>query len=264
MAGIGEMLRAVRIQWGLSLRDVKKRSLHLANEWGSRSYEVSGSWLCKMERGSFDITVPKLISLATIYNRPPEELLRQCLPTPPASLGRDQHLGLSSSVLAAENGPLDEEAQHLLSDGFNSDPIPEATMLLPLDTSAAATPIRRAIVGLQDRSLYPMIRPGSVLKIDVQKRAIASRKEWTNEFDRPIYLLQTHKGLVSGWCELDGEGLWLTLITHNLSREPGQRWRYRKEVEVIGRAVAVAIRLTPLNPVRSGNPAQESIGLTRA
>jgi hypothetical protein len=260
VAGIGETLRAVRIQWGLSLRDVKKRSLSLANEWGSRSYEVSGSWLCKMERGNFEISVPKLISLATIYSRPPEELLRQCFPALSVSLGRHQLPGPNSTVLVGGGGPLDDEAQHLLPNGFTSQPIPEATMLLPLEANTASTPIRRAIVGLRDRALYPMIRPGSVLKIDIQKRAIASRKEWTNEFDRPIYLLQTHKGLVSGWCELDREGLWLTLITHNLSREASQRWRYRKEVEVIGRAVAVAIRLTPLEPTSSSNATQGTFG----
>jgi hypothetical protein len=117
-------------------------------------------------------------------------------------------------------------------------------MLLPLENSMVSTPYRRAIIGRRDKTLDPMIRPGSILKIDTQKRAIASRKEWTNEFDRPIYLLQTHKGFVCGWCELDKEGLWLTLVTHSLSHEPCQRWRYRKEVEVIGRAVAVSMRLT--------------------
>jgi hypothetical protein len=262
VAGIGEMLRAVRIQWGLSLRDVKKRSLTLANEWGSRSYEVSGSWLCKMERGSFDITVPKLISLATIYSRPPEELLRQCLPGAPASLGCDRLLGPNSTVLVTVGGPMAEEAQSLLPGDFTLQPIPEATTLLPLDMSTSSTPIRRAIIGLRDRALYPMIRPGSVLKIDTQKRAIASRKEWTNEFDRPIYLLQTYNGLLSGWCELDRDGLWLTLITHNLSRETSQRWRYRKEVEVIGRAVAVAIRLGPINAAPTSSADDRRGGLS--
>ena len=45
VARIGEMLREARIQWGLSLRDVKDRSQALAKQWGSRSYEVSFSWL---------------------------------------------------------------------------------------------------------------------------------------------------------------------------------------------------------------------------
>lgn len=256
MAGIGEMLRSVRIQWGLSLRDVKKRSLGLADEWGSRSYEVSGSWLCKAERGEFDITVPKLISLATIYSRPPEELLKHCLPAPPRSVARTQFFGPNSTVFVTGGGLLDQEERSLLPDGFSSGPIPEDTMLLPLEVDTASTPIRRAVVGRRDRALFPMIRPGSVLKIDTRKKAIASPKDWTNEFDRPIYLLQTHEGLVSGWCELDKEGQWLTLITHNLSRVVSQRWRYKKDVEVIGRAVAAALRLTPFEDAPTGKGSQ--------
>ena len=244
MAGIGETLRSFRIQWGLSLRDVKKRSLSLADEWGNRSYEVSGSWLCKAERGQFEMTVPKLISLATIYSRPPEELLRECLPAPSKSIAHDHLLRPNSTVIVAGGGPLDQQTRNELPDGFTSGPIPEDTTLLATESSLASTSIRRAMIGQRDRALFPMIRPGSVLKIDTQKKAIASRKEWTNEFDRPIYLVQTHKGLTSGWCELDKDGLWLTLVTHNLSHQPSLRWRYRKEVEVIGRAVAVAIRLT--------------------
>jgi hypothetical protein len=257
VAGIGEVLRLVRIQWGLSLRDVKKRSLGLADEWGSRSYEVSGSWLCKAERGNFDITVPKLISLATIYSRPPEELLKYCLPAPPRAVPQDQFFGPNSTVFVTGGGLLDQEERDLLPDGFSSGPIPEDTVLLPLQADRVSTPFRRAVIGRRDRALFPMIRPGSVLKVDVRKKAIASPKEWTNEFDRPIYLLQNRKGLVSGWCELDKDGQWLTLITHNLSRVISERWRYKQDVEVVGRAVAVAHRLTPFE-----NESSKRAGLT--
>jgi uncharacterized membrane protein YccC len=37
----------------------------LAKQWGSRSYEVSFSWLSKLESGEHEMTLPKLISLAT-------------------------------------------------------------------------------------------------------------------------------------------------------------------------------------------------------
>jgi hypothetical protein len=235
VAAIGEMLRAVRMQWGFSLRDVKKQSLSLADAWGSRAYEISGSWLCKMERGSFDISVPKLIALATIYSRPPEELLQHCLPATAAP--RDQPQPRNPSQRS-----LEREAQQLFPGGGVPGRVPAVTTLLALEGAAAH--LRQAIVGERDRALSPMILPGSVLKIDTQKRAIAGRREWSTEYDRPIYLLQTRLGLASGWCELDKTGLWLSLIPHPLSPEPNQRWRYRKEVEVIGRAVAAAIPLT--------------------
>ena len=87
-----------------------------------------------------------------------------------------------------------------------------------------------------------MIRAGSILLIDTQRRAIASRKEWTHEFDRPIYFLLTRTGYVSGFCELDRQSEWLTLVPHALSFEGNKRWRYRKEIEVIGTVAGVFMR----------------------
>ncbi len=52
MPGIGDLLRSIRSQWGLSLRDVNDRSKALAQQWGSRSYKVSVSWLAKLEKAS--------------------------------------------------------------------------------------------------------------------------------------------------------------------------------------------------------------------
>jgi len=254
VAGIGEVLRSVRVQWGLSLRDVRNRSLGLAEEWGSRAYEVSGSWLCKAERGNPDITVPKLISLATIYSRPPEELLRLCLPADARSKQRNVCFGPRPAVLVGSERLLDREELDLLPDGFVSTSIPEDTMLLPLQPARTSSPFRRAVVGCRDRALFPMVRPGSVLEIDTRKKAIASRKEWTNEFDRPIYLLQTHVSLVSGWCELDEDSQYLTLKTHPLSGFESARWRYKQDVEVIGRTLAVAHRLAPFEKEVSEKP----------
>ena len=87
-----------------------------------------------------------------------------------------------------------------------------------------------------------MIRAGSIVLINTQKRAIASRREWNHEFDRPIYFLLTRTGYVSGFCELDKEQEWLTLVPHPLSYETNRRWRYRKEIEVIGTVAAVFMR----------------------
>jgi transcriptional regulator with XRE-family HTH domain len=243
MARIGAAFRAIRRQWGLSLREVEERSARLAQEWGDESYQISASWLARVERGKHELTVPKLIALATIYNQPPEELLSHCRP---GEIGPPQNHQLPgpNTTLLLTDGPLDEQARYLLPDRFTTDSPPEQTTLLPPEAGPLPSQYRRAIIGRQDRTLDPMIRAGSILKIDTQKRTIASRKEWTNEFDRPIYFLLTHAGYVCGWCELDKESIWLTLITHPLSHATSQRWRYRKEVEVVGRVVAGAIRFT--------------------
>jgi len=243
MATIGEKLRQVRVQWGLSLREVRERSIGLANAWGNSSYEISASWLARLERGKHEMTVPKLISLATIYSKPPEELLREYHPRSMTMTLPDGFKGPNVTLLVKE-GPLGVKARQILPDNFSTDPIPEDTMLLPLENEMLQTPYRRVMIGQRDRTLDPMIRPGAIVQVDTQFRSIAQRKEWTNEFDRPIYLLYTHAGYVCGWCELDKESTWLTVVAHSLSPEPCRRWRYQKEVEVIGRAVAVAIRLS--------------------
>jgi hypothetical protein len=52
----------------------------------------------------------------------------------------------------------------------------------------------------------------------------------------------TREGYVCGWCELDASSEWLTLIPHPLSPASSRRWKYRTEIENLGRVTAVAIR----------------------
>ena len=243
MAVIGEILRSLRLESGLSLRDVKDRSKGLAALWGNRSYEVSASWLAKLEAGGHEISVSKLISLATIYSKPPEELLYLCEPTL-SEVELFDSFGRPNTRVLVGAGLLEKSVGKFLSQDFVADLIPDHTMLLPLDDALAATPYRKALIGRGDGALDPMIRPGAILKIDTSKKAIEKNRDWTHDFDRPIYLMRTHQGLVTGWCELDEEGLWLTVVAHPISEQLPQRWRYRKEIEVVGRVVAVSQRST--------------------
>src|ERR1700744_6183429 len=80
MAGIGSRLRSIRQQWQLSLREVEERSLRFAQERGNQSYQVSASWLDRLEREEHELTVNKLIALADIYNLATDELLRDMYP----------------------------------------------------------------------------------------------------------------------------------------------------------------------------------------
>ena len=80
MAAVGAILRTIRQQWKLSLREVEERSLRFAQEKGKQSYQISASWLDRLEREEHELTVNKLIVLAGIYNLPPEQLLRSVYP----------------------------------------------------------------------------------------------------------------------------------------------------------------------------------------
>jgi hypothetical protein len=90
--------------------------------------------------------------------------------------------------------------------------------------------------------MHPVVRPGSIVLIDTQKRAIAQRKDRNHESDRPIYFLLTRARFVSGFCELDRDSGWLTLIPHQLSPESSRRWRYKTEIKVVGTVAAIFSR----------------------
>jgi transcriptional regulator with XRE-family HTH domain len=241
--GIGLVFRAIRQQWKLTLREVEERSLRFAQERGNQSFQISASWLVRLEREEHELTVNKLIVLAEIYNLRPEQLLRTLYPgtTQPGLL---RQLSIPNATIMLTEGPLEDQARYLLSDALVPDPSPDETTLITTENGPSLTPYSRGIIGKLDRTLEPMIPAGSIVHINTRERAISSRKDWTHEFQRPIYFLMTREGYVCGWCELDKNSEWLTLVPHPLSPASSRRWKYRTEIENLGRVIVVAIRLT--------------------
>jgi transcriptional regulator with XRE-family HTH domain len=239
--GIGARLRAIRQRCQLSLREVEERSLRFAQEHGSESHRVSASWLVRLEREEHELTVSKLIALAEIYNMPAEQLLRSINPVSPQPILKQ--LSSPNATMLLMEGPLEEQAKYLVADALGIEQVPDDTSLLSPGGALSKTPFRRGIIGKRDRTLKPMIPPGSIVHFDSQQRAISSRKDWTHEFKRPIYFLMTREGYVCGWSELDKKAEWLTLVPHPLSPASSRRWKYRTEIENLGRVIAVAIRL---------------------
>jgi transcriptional regulator with XRE-family HTH domain len=244
MAGIGARLRTIRRQWQLSLREVEERSLRFAQERGNQSYQVSASWLDRLEREEHEITVNKLIALADIYNVPMEQLILSLAPNNPRPAMLRELSSPNATMLLTE-GALDDQAKYLLPEASVPDPTPDETTLLAAENAQLPGPYRRGIIGKRDLTLDPMIPAGSIVHIDTQKRAISSRKDWTHEFQRPIYFLMTRDSFVCGWCELDKTSEWLTLVPHPLSPASSRRWKYKTEIENLGRVIVVAIRLAP-------------------
>jgi transcriptional regulator with XRE-family HTH domain len=74
MAGIGARLRMIRQEWQLSLREVEERSRRIAEERDDSSYQVSASWLARLESDEHELTVNKLVALAEIYSIPIDQL----------------------------------------------------------------------------------------------------------------------------------------------------------------------------------------------
>jgi transcriptional regulator with XRE-family HTH domain len=241
MAGIGNKLREIRLQWQLTLREVEERSSRLAQQWDNPAYKISASWLDRVEREDRGLSATKLIVLAVIYGLTAEQMIALC-PVPPGKSHHLDDISTPNATLLLTEGPLAQHARSLLPDAFLTDPPPEATTLLTLDPGALPPQFRRGVIGCRDRMLEPMIPAGSVILIDTQKKAIATRRQWTNEFNRPIYFLITRTEYAVGFCELDKQTEWLTLVPHPLSYETSKRWRFKKEIEVIGTVAAVFSR----------------------
>jgi RNA polymerase sigma factor (sigma-70 family) len=95
-------------------------------------------------------------------------------------------------------------------------------------------------IGLEDMTLYPLIRPGSLVQIDPNQRKISSAR-WTTEFDRPIYFLELRDGYICSWCQLErGQ---LMVIPHPQSRQSVRHFEYPAQAEVVGRVTGVAMRI---------------------
>jgi transcriptional regulator with XRE-family HTH domain len=237
--GLGQVLRRIRQQWRLSLREVEQRSRRIAHGRGDRSYLVSASWLARLESGEHELMVNKLIALAEIYSIPIDHLIRSIDPGNADTLILAQLSSPNETLLLAEDRQEPPTTPFLPP--FPVDSVGETT-LLATENGQSHMPYRRAIIGRLDLTLDPMIPPGSIVQIDTRNRAISEKKNWTHEFQRPIYFLMTREGYVCGWCELDASSEWLTLIPHPLSPASSRRWKYRTEIENLGRVTAVAIR----------------------
>lgn len=242
MSGIGNKLREARLQWQLTLREVEERSARIAERWENPAYRISASWLDRVEREDRGLSATKLIVLAVVYGLTAEQMISLCPAPNSNSLQALEQISAPNATFLLPPGPLDQQARQWLPDTLLTDAPPESTELLPSLPGTLPSHYRRGIIGKRDRMLDPMIRAGSIVLVDTQKRAIAGRREWTHEFDRPVYFLITRTGYAAGFCELDKDSEWLTLVPHPLSYESSKRWRFRKEIEVLGTVAAVFAR----------------------
>src|SRR5262249_47853311 len=71
------------------------------------------------------------------------------------------------------------------------------------------------VIGRSDYTMYPILRPGSIVEIDGSRRK-PSAATWQDEHDRPIYFIEVRGGFLCSWCEVrDGH---LLAIPHPHSK----------------------------------------------
>lgn len=109
----------------------------------------------------------------------------------------------------------------------------EVPIPLMLDVDWSRGPL--VLIGLQDRMMWPLLPPGSLLQLDQKVKTIADGA-WP-EFERPIYLIECRNRFYC--CHAQRRGETLRLISHLESPWPPSVSVHSKEAKVRG-------QLTPI------------------
>jgi transcriptional regulator with XRE-family HTH domain len=249
--GAVHRLKALRVRLGLSTRDVQAKSQQIAADKHNQEYYISHAWLTDIENGKFVPSMFKIYSLSAIYHRRFTEVA-SFFGLQIADLGRDSaSIGLPRTHLL--DGVADPEINNVtLPVEFKPDFRFEKTNLLSRVVEKwdevpvgllQHLDLRKSTygyIGLEDFTLYPLIRPGSLVQIDSKQRKISPVK-WQTEFERPIYFTELRDGYVCSWCEIDrGQ---LIVIPHPHSHQEVRRFDYPSQAEIVGRVTGVAMRI---------------------
>jgi len=250
-AGAGERLKEVRTRLGLTTRDVEAKSQQIADEKHNREYYLSHAWLTDIETGKFTPSIYKLYSLSAIYHRSFVELLSY-FGLRIGDLGRDQaSIGIPRTHLLDSGSGIDVETVTLPVEFKPEFQLEKTNLLARVVEKWDEIPVgllqhldlRKSVygyIGLDDYTLYPLIRPGSLVQIDASQRKLSAER-WKTDFDRPIYFVELRNGYVCSWCQVDrGQ---LIVIPHPHSHQDVRRFDYPSEAEIIGRVTGVAMRI---------------------
>jgi hypothetical protein len=78
-------------------------------------------------------------------------------------------------------------------------------------------------IGMSDRRIVPLLRPGSIVLVDASIRKIDDGN-WTTEHDRPMYFVEIRNGYRCGWFYQDGSRL--VMQPHPLSHCLPETWAH--------------------------------------
>ena len=249
----GDRLKRLREELGLTLRQVESQSRRLAQLKQNQDFFISRGWLNNIENGTFTPSIFKLYALGAIY-RVHWSSIFALFGCNLSEFGRDQALFAprrtqlaavprpASDTIAVPMTPLEElklDRTNLLSRiGEIWGEIP-VRLIQHLDLRNGVY----GFVGRQDRTMYPIIRPGSIVQIDQNQRKIVTVK-WESEHERPIYFLELRGAYLCSWCELSGG--YLSAVPHPNSKCEVRRFAYPREADIVGRVVGVTMRLAAM------------------
>lgn len=240
----GLRLRKTRESLGLTYRDVEKASYEIAVKRGRPDFILHISGLADIENRNVVPSLHKLYSLAAILHLDPLEI-SNWYEAPFRNTFHDgaqfppprTHLSESLSSAVGPGGP-DCTANRENTDLLQERPATLAP--LPVKDDSGHGRYRYGYVGLLDRRMVPLLRPGSTVLIDTSLRRVEDA-EWSNEYDRPMYFVEIRNGYRCGWFQKDKSRL--IMQPHTLSRCAPEAWRTPEEAEVVGQVVGMVTYL---------------------
>ncbi len=248
----GKRLRAERLRAGLSTRQVQKLSQLIAKEKDdNQDYGISHAWLTEVENGEFTPSIYKLYSLALIYKCSWRKILG-FFGIDLLDAAEDQKLvGLPDTQIIGSNLELACRSMVLPLDLRKDVELARTNLVSRMFEKCGGIPAEfqeqldfrhhlYGYVGLEDYTLYPVIRPGSFVEIDDRQNKIKPGN-WQNEYERPIYFVELRDGYACAWCQINGNQL--TLIPSQQSRTPVRQVRYPAESVIVGRVTVVTMTL---------------------
>jgi transcriptional regulator with XRE-family HTH domain len=246
----GTRLKRLRVSLGLTLRQVEALSRRLAEEKQNQDFFISRGWLNNVENGSYTPGLFKLYSLGAIYHTHWSSIFA-FFGLHLSDFGRDQAMFAPRKTQLASDDSEPDDTILVPSRSRESFNLDRTSLLSKLVEIWGEIPIRLiqhldlrngvyGLVGISDFTMYPIIRPGSIVQIDQNQRKVLPIK-WQNEHERPIYFIELRGGYVCSWCEMS-EG-YLSAVPHPNSKCEVRRFCYPRDAEIVGRVVGVTMRL---------------------
>ena len=253
----GEQLKDLRLRLGMTTRDVADLSQRIVDSEGNEEFHISNAWLTEIENSESIPSIFKLYSLSVVYHVKFADLLQLFgvdvqkinklqieMPLPHTHLTPVEVFDQTGTVtfpIRFDQG-FDRGKTNLLSrmvEIWGEVPI---GVIQHLDVRHSMY----GYIGLEDRTLYPLLRQGSFVQIDASIKKILPLK-WQTEYERPIYFVELRDGYVCSWCELQGSQL--ILVPHPSSGCAIRQFKYETEAEIVGRVTGLAMRIvTPDEP----------------
>lgn len=246
MERAGEKLKRVRERLKLTYRDVERASKEIATRLANREFAIRLSRLADIENKDTAPSIYRLFSLCAIYRLEFDEVVSWYGAPLDRLASEALHTGIAQTHLL-----------HFQAQGAASVPRPDVeidltktTFLSHLVRGWGRVPLRLltgldlrryryGLIGAEDRSMQPVLHPGSLVLID--ERARIAPGGWTNEYDRPIYFLEYRGGYICGWCDLTGDRL--VVLPHPASQTKPSVYRYPAEIDLVGQVIGVAMLL---------------------